>query len=75
MEFRHGIYVGDTVDDHKTVVNYRELKGAGKAKIVACTALSGPSGDAHRRLFLEAGAEIVTPDVNTLLQFLGKVIG
>lgn len=74
MEFRHGIYVGDTVDDHKTVVNYRELKGAGKAKIVACTSLSGPSGDAHRRLFLEAGAEIITPDVNSLLQFLNQVL-
>jgi HAD superfamily hydrolase (TIGR01548 family) len=74
MEFRYGIFVGDTVDDHKTVFNYRELKGSGKAKIVACTALSGPSGEAHRRLFLEAGAEIITPDVNMLLQFLNSAL-
>ena len=70
-----GKTVGDTIDDHKTVLNYRELKGAGKAKIIACTALSGPSGEAHRRLFLEAGAEIVTPDANMLLQYIGKVMG
>jgi phosphoglycolate phosphatase-like HAD superfamily hydrolase len=74
MQFRYAIYIGDTVDDHQTIINYRELKGSGKAKIVACTSLSGPSGEKHRRFFLEAGAEIVTPDANTLLQFLNSVI-
>lgn len=74
MEFRHAIYIGDTIDDHKTVIHYRELKGAGKAKIIPCTSLSGPSGNAHRRLFLEAGAEIVTPDANTLLQYLNQIL-
>lgn len=74
MEFRYGIYIGDTMDDHKTIINYRELKGAGRAKIVPCTSLSGPSGNAHRRLFLEAGAEIVTPDANSLLAYLQSVL-
>ena len=74
MPFKHAIYVGDTMDDHKTVINYREVNGSGKAKITACTALSGPSGEKHRQLFLEAGAEIVTPDVNMLLQYLNTVL-
>ena len=74
MGFRYAIYIGDTVDDHQTILNYRELKGAGKAKIVACTSLSGPSGEKHRRYFLEAGAEIVTPDANAILQYLNQVL-
>jgi HAD superfamily hydrolase (TIGR01548 family) len=70
VDFKCGVYVGDTMDDLHVVQNYRELKGAGKAKIISCTALSGPSGDAHRRTFLEAGTEIAAPDLNTFLQFL-----
>lgn len=71
LEFRYAVYIGDTMDDLRTVQNYRELKGAGKAKIISCIALSGPSGATHRRLFLEAGAEIVAPDANSILQYLG----
>jgi HAD superfamily phosphatase len=74
MEFRCGVFVGDTMDDHNTILNYRELKGSGKAKIFACTSLSGPSGNVHRRVFLEAGAEIITPGVNLFLQFLKSVL-
>jgi len=68
--FKFGIYVGDTMDDLNVVKNYRETKGAGRAKIVACTAMSGPSGDAHRRVFLEAGTEVAAPNVNSFLQYL-----
>jgi HAD superfamily hydrolase (TIGR01548 family) len=74
MSFRYAIFIGDTIDDHQTVLNYRELKGSGKAKIVACTSLSGPSGAKHRQFFLEAGAEIVTPEANMLLQYLNQIL-
>lgn len=70
VDFKFGVYVGDTMDDLNVVKNYREMKGAGRAKIFACTALSGPSGDKHRHLFLEAGTEIASPDLNTFLQYL-----
>jgi HAD superfamily hydrolase (TIGR01548 family) len=73
LSFKFGVYIGDTLDDLNVVKNYRETKGAGRAKIVACTALSGPSGDAHRRLFLEAGTEIASPDANTFLQYLKAI--
>lgn len=73
MGFKQAIYIGDTMDDLKTVQNYRE-RGHSKAKIYSAIALSGPSGGAHRRLFLEAGAEIVAPDANALLQYLGAVL-
>ncbi|HEX8464803.1 MAG TPA: hypothetical protein VF627_09330 [Abditibacterium sp.] len=74
LDFKNGLYIGDIMDDLKTVHNYRELKGSGKARIAATVALSGPSGGAHKRQFLEAGADIVTPDVNTLLEYLKAVI-
>jgi HAD superfamily hydrolase (TIGR01548 family) len=74
MGFKFGVYVGDTMDDLNVVKNYRETRGAGRAKIVSCIALSGPSGEAHRRTFLEAGTEVVTPDANTFLQYLKSVL-
>ena len=36
--------------------------------------LSGPAGEANRRAFLEAGAEIVAPDVNAVLQYFKSVL-
>lgn len=74
LNFKYAIYIGDTMDDLRTPQNYRELKGSGKAKIISCIALSGPSGGAHRRIFLEAGAEIVAPDANSVLQYLNNVL-
>ena len=74
LDFKNALYIGDIMDDLQTVFNYRELKGAGKARIAGAIALSGPSGEAHKRQFLEAGADIVTPDVNTLLEYLRAVV-
>lgn len=74
MGFKFGVYIGDTMDDLNVVKNYRETNAGGRAKIVACTALSGPGGEAHRRTFLEAGTEIATPDANTFLQYLNVIL-
>ncbi len=74
LDFKMGLFIGDIMDDLQTVFNYRELKGAGKARIYSAIVLSGPSGDAHKREFLEAGADIVAPDVNMLLEYLGRVM-
>ena len=74
MKFRNAIYVGDTFDDLKAVQNFRETNASGKARIWSCQVLSGPSGSANKNAFLEAGAEIVAPDLNSVLQFLGGVL-
>ncbi len=74
MKFKTGIYIGDTIDDLNVVKNYRETNAGGRAKILSCIVLSGPSGAQNRRMFLEAGAEIVAPDVNSILQYLGSVL-
>ena len=73
LNFEFGLFIGDIMDDLKTVHNYRALKGSGKARILSAIALTGPGGAAHQRQFLEAGADIVTPDVNALLEYLGQM--
>jgi phosphoglycolate phosphatase-like HAD superfamily hydrolase len=73
MKFRNGIYIGDTLDDLRVVQNFRESPAGGKARIFSCLVLSGPAGASNRRAFLEAGAEIVAPDVNAVLNYLGAI--
>jgi len=73
LDFKLGLFIGDIMDDLRTVFNYRELKGAGRARIYSAIVLSGPGGDKHKREFLEAGADIVAPDVNVLLEYLGNI--
>lgn len=70
MKFKNALYVGDTSDDWRTVENYRESKSSGRARIWGAIVLSGPGGAAPRQDFLEAGTEIVAPDINTLLGYL-----
>jgi phosphoglycolate phosphatase-like HAD superfamily hydrolase len=74
MGFKYGMYVGDTIDDLRVVQNYREMNASGRARILSCLVLSGPAGATNRRQFLEAGAEIVAPDVNSLLGYLKNVL-
>lgn len=70
MDFKHAIYVGNDMDAFSTIVNYRDLPGSGKGKVQSAIALTGSPGPKSQRTYLEAGAGIVTPDVNALLQFL-----
>lgn len=72
--FKFAVYVGDTLDDLNVVKNYRDTKGAGRGRVVSCIVMSGPSGEAHRRVFLEAGTEITSPDVNSILQYLNAIL-
>ncbi|HEX9997835.1 MAG TPA: hypothetical protein VGB45_11870 [Abditibacterium sp.] len=74
LDFKNGLFIGDIMDDLQTVFNYRDQKGAGKGRIAGAIALSGPSGETHKQKFLEAGADIITPDVNTLLSYLKAVL-
>jgi HAD superfamily phosphatase len=74
MGWKAAIYVGDTLDDLRTVQNFRDTRTAGKARCWSCQVLSGPAGNSNRRPFLEAGAEIVGPDINTFLAYLNNVL-
>lgn len=74
LRFRTAIYVGDTLDDWRTVRHYRELRGAGRSKVIGCLVLSGAAGAQNHAFFLEQGAEIVAPDVNAVMTFLGTML-
>ncbi len=70
LNFKLALYVGDTLDDLRTVGNYRTLKVSDHAKVLSGLVLTGPAGVANRQTFLERGAEIVAPDVNAILTYL-----
>jgi HAD superfamily hydrolase (TIGR01548 family) len=74
MGWKTAIYVGDTLDDLRTVQNFRDTRTAGKARCYSCQVLSGPAGNSNRRPFLEAGAEVVSPDINTFLGYLNNIL-
>jgi HAD superfamily hydrolase (TIGR01548 family) len=73
MSFKTALYVGDILDDLNTVTNYRALAASGRARVFSCLVLDAAQGTASRRDWLEAGAEIVAPDVNAVLQLLGNI--
>lgn len=64
-------FVGDTVDDLRTVLNYRKVRQ--NPPFIACQVLTGPSGEANRQFFADEGADIIAPDVNTLLRFMASL--
>lgn len=63
------IFVGDTLDDMRTVLNYRKAQAG--PPFLAAQVLTGPAGEKNRRFFADAGADIIAPDVNSLLRWLG----
>ncbi|MCS7254470.1 MAG: HAD family hydrolase [Armatimonadota bacterium] len=64
------VYVGDRVDDLMTVQNYREWVGEGYPKVIFCAVLGSSDGENKRRMFLERGADMVSPDVNFFLSYV-----
>ena len=73
MGFKTALYVGDILDDLNTVKNYRALPASGRARVFSCLVMDAAQGQINRRSLLEAGAELVAPDVNAVLQLLGNV--
>lgn len=61
-------FVGDTLDDLRTVLNYHEVQES--PAFLACQVLTGPAGEANRTFFAENGADIVAPDVNALVAWI-----
>lgn len=68
MEPVAGAFVGDTIDDIRTVLNYRKVRS--EPSWLACAVLSGPAGEKNREFFVESGADVVAPDVNALVSWL-----
>ncbi|MEO7720091.1 MAG: HAD family hydrolase [Capsulimonas sp.] len=62
------IYIGDTLDDHKTVA--RLLAKIPGAPVLSALVMSGPMGAANLGLFKRSGADIIAQDVNEILRWI-----
>jgi HAD superfamily hydrolase (TIGR01548 family) len=65
-----GIYIGDTLDDLRTV---RALNESGKvAPFLIALVLTGPAGEANRKLFERNGADVIGDNVNEVLKWINE---
>jgi len=58
-----GLFIGDTVDDLRTT------RGT-KIPFLAASVLTGAGGPEGEKLFRREGADLIAPDINSLLDFL-----
>lgn len=70
----NAVYIGDGIDDLMTAQNYCEWMEEGYPKVIFCAVLSGMDKESHRRMFIERGADVVSPDVNFFLSYLRSVM-
>lgn len=65
LNSRVAVYVGDSPDDLRTVLNFRRLPEAREITLLSVQVLTGPAGAASAPLFSEA--DLIAPDVNAFL--------
>lgn len=63
-----GIYIGDTIDDVRTVQNYNEKNP--DAPFISALVLTGPEGEASRKKFEKSQADIIADNVNEVLKWI-----
>ena len=63
---RIALYIGDAVDDMRTVLRFRQLSEAAEIIVLSAQVLTGTTGDEAATLFAEA--DIIAEDVNALLR-------
>ena len=68
LGFRSAVYIGDTLDDLRTVRHFNAVHS--DVKFLAAQVLTGPAGAANESLFRNAGADLIAPDVNAVLDWL-----
>ena len=64
------VYIGDTLDDLRTVQNANRTLGT--TKFLGALVLSGPAGAANTKSFRTAGPDILADDVNGVLRWLAE---
>lgn len=72
LGFSTAVYIGDTLDDLRTVKNFNERHGPAGATFLAAQVLTGPAGAANEKLFRKNGADLIAPDVNAVLDWLAS---
>jgi HAD superfamily phosphatase len=68
LGFTQALYIGDTLDDLRTVKNFNAQSS--EVKFLSAQVLTGPAGAANEQLFRRSGADIVASDVNAVLDWL-----
>lgn len=68
LGFSNAIYIGDTLDDLRTVQNFNQAHGP--KTFLSAQVLTGPAGQANEKLFRNSGADIVAADVNEVLDWI-----
>jgi len=72
LEFTHALYIGDTLDDLRTVRNFNAL-GTHTAQFWGALVLTGPAGAANAKMFRRAQPDLLAPDVHAVLDWLAGV--
>ena len=65
---RNAIYIGDALDDLRTVLAFRRLPEAAQITLLSAQVLTGTAGPDAAALF--ADADILAADVNAVLDLL-----
>lgn len=63
-----GVYIGDTLDDLRTVRALNALNAA--PPFLIALVLTGPAGASNRNLFERSGADVIGSDVNEVLTWI-----
>ncbi len=70
MGFSHAVYIGDALDDLRTVKNFNAAPGP--VSLLSAQVLTGPAGKANEKLFRTSGADILASDVNEVLDWINE---
>jgi phosphoglycolate phosphatase-like HAD superfamily hydrolase len=70
MGFTNAVYIGDALDDLRTVKHFNAAHGP--VTFLSAQVLTGPAGRANEKLFRTSGADILAADVNEVLDWLSE---
>lgn len=70
LGFTTALYIGDALDDLRTVQAYNTASRP--ATFLAAQVLTGPAGKTNEKLFRNNGADIVAGDVNEVLEWISN---
>lgn len=71
MGFTNAVYIGDALDDLRTVKNFNEAHS--HATFLSAQVLTGPAGMANEKMFRTSGADVLAADVNEVLDWVNGV--
>ena len=68
LGFQNAVYIGDTMDDLRTVQAFNAAHAP--VTFLSAQVLTGPAGTAGEKMFRQSGADVVAADVNEVLDWL-----